>query len=90
MTANELRALPEAPAPAPLAALWWAARGEWERAHEAAQADEGRDAAWVHAYLHRVEGDPENAAYWYRRADRAVATGPLDAEWDGIAGALAA
>lgn len=89
MTAEELRALADAPEPLPLAALWWAARGEWERAHEAAQADEGRDAAWVHAYLHRVEGDGENAAYWYARAGRVVARGGLDEEWEEIAEVLA-
>ena len=90
LKAGELRALPEAPGPLPLAALWWAARGEWERAHEAAQADAGREAAWVHAYLHRVEGDEENAAYWYGRAGRPVARGGLDEEGGEIAEALAA
>ena len=79
------------PAPAispPLAALWWAAKGEWAKAHEIVQDEEGVDAAWVHAYLHRVESDPGNAAYWYRRAGQPVASGALDAEWDGIVVAL--
>ena len=49
---------------------------------------EGRDAAWVHAYLHRREGDAANARYWYRRAGRPVASSPLEAEWDAIAAAL--
>jgi hypothetical protein len=71
-----------------LDALWWAARGNWERAHAIIQDEDGRDAAWVHAYLHRVEGDLGNAAYWYRRASRAPASGPLDAEWENIAAAL--
>jgi len=44
--------------------LWWDAPGDWARAHESAQADEGRDGAWVHAYLHRKEGDNSNAGYW--------------------------
>lgn len=70
------------------AALWWAARGEWDRAHEAAQSGIWMEADWVHAYLHRVEGDPENARYWYGRAGKAEATGPLDAEWEAIARAL--
>jgi hypothetical protein len=83
-----LRDLPEPPADAPRAALWWAARNEWVRAHEVAQADHGRDAAWVHAYLHRVEGDLPNARYWYGRAGRPVETGPLDKEWMAIASAL--
>ena len=88
MSAAALRTEAEPPASPPLAALWWAARGEWDRAHEAAQADKGKDAAWVHAYLHRVEGDGENAGYWYARAGKPVATGPLDAEWEAIAAAL--
>ncbi|BDG72206.1 hypothetical protein [Roseomonas fluvialis] len=72
----------------PLLALWWDARGDWTRAHEAAQAGEDAASAWVHAYLHRKEGDLANAGYWYRRAGRPVATGPLDQEWASIAGAL--
>ena len=51
-----------------LAGLWWDAKGDWTRAHESAQQDEGVEGAWVHAYLHRKEGDPGNAADWYRRA----------------------
>ena len=83
-----LRDLPAPPDDAPRAALWWAARDEWEKAHEAAQSDDGRDAAWVHAYLHRVEGDLENARYWYGQAGRPVATGALTVEWEAIAAAL--
>lgn len=67
------------------AGLWWAARGKWDQAHAAVQAAPGKEADWVHAYLHRVEGDLENAAYWYARAGRPAATGPLDAEWEAIA-----
>lgn len=75
----------------PLLALWWDRRGDWDRAHEAAAADEdGRDAAWVHAYLHRREGDLDNARYWYRRARRPSSAAPLDAEWDEIAAAMLA
>jgi hypothetical protein len=80
-----------APAPdvsPPLAALWWAAKGDWARAHEIVQDDEGVDAAWVHAWLHRVEGDPGNAGYWYRRAGKPVAVGPVEAEWDQVVSAL--
>ena len=72
----------------PLAALWWAAKGDWARAHAIVQDEAGVDAAWVHAYLHRVEGDLGNAGYWYRRAGRPVATGPVEAEWDQIVLAL--
>ena len=90
MTAQELRARPSADGlPAAQAALWWAARDEWERAHEAAKSGQGPDADWVHAYLHRVEGDLENAGHWYRRAGRPVDTGALDAEWSAIAAELA-
>jgi len=90
VTPEELRALPEPPTPAALAALWWQARGDWQRAHEAAQADEGRDAAWVHALLHREEGDLGNADYWYRRAGRQRPAGALTDEWAAIAAALLA
>ena len=72
----------------PLAALWWAAKGNWDQAHKIVQDESGKDAAWVHAYLHRVEGDLENARYWYRRAGKPAAQGGLQAEWDAIAGAL--
>jgi hypothetical protein len=75
------------PAPdldAPLAALWWSAKGNWDKAHSIAQDEESSDAAWVHAYLHRVEGDIGNAGYWYRQAGKPVASGPLEAEWEQI------
>jgi len=71
-----------------LAALWWAAKDDWQRAHQLVMDEAGRDCAWVHAYLHRVEGDLENARYWYRRAGRPAAQGQLPAEWDAIARAL--
>ena len=80
-----------APAPelaAPLAALWWAAKGGWDAAHRIVQDEPTADAAWVHAYLHRVEGDIGNAGYWYRRASKPVAQGPLEAEWERISSAL--
>ena len=89
MTPTELRALPEAPPlGAAVQALWWAARGEWDRAHESAQSGAGREADWVHAYLHRVEGDPENAGYWYSRAGKPFPAEDLDAEWQAIAADL--
>ncbi len=71
-----------------LHALWHDARGDWDRAHETVQDLETPAAAWVHAYLHRKEGDLGNARYWYHRAGKPVFTGSLDAEWDHIAGAL--
>jgi len=69
-------------------ALWWDAKGDWDKAHECAQEDDGKAAAWVHAYLHRKEGDLENAGYWYRRAGKPAANGALAAEWEGIARGL--
>lgn len=76
------------PVALPLAALWWDAKGDFSRAHEAAQAASGPDGDWVHAYLHRKEGDLPNAQYWYRKARRPEAEGALDAEWEAIARAL--
>jgi hypothetical protein len=73
-----------------LSALWWVERGDWNRAHALVMDATGRDCAWVHAYLHRHEGDLPNAGYWYRQARRAVATGPLAAEWQAIAADLIA
>ncbi|SNT41981.1 hypothetical protein SAMN05421770_11313 [Granulicella rosea] len=67
-----------------LRALWLAGRGDWGPAHEIAQADDSREGAWVHAYLHRMEGDAANAGYWYRRAGRPAQTGNLHAEWEAI------
>ena len=68
MTLDDFRkSLAEAQPPAELnvaqAGLWWDAKGDWKRAHESAQQDEGRDGSWVHAYLHRKEGDQNNAEY---------------------------
>lgn len=71
-----------------LAALWHERRGDWDAAHRIAQDVEDADGAWVHAYLHRREGDAGNAAYWYRRAGRSPASGSLDEEWLAIAAAL--
>jgi len=73
-----------------LVALWHDARGDWEQAHRVAQEIDDRHGAWVHAYLHRKEGDLGNAAYWYGRADQPAATDALDAEWARVAAALLA
>lgn len=73
-----------------LLALWWQRKGEWEKAHEAAQSDDGADAAWVHALLHRDEGDLSNAGYWYRRANRDVCDDSLETEWETIVSVLSA
>src|SRR5215218_3715729 len=71
-----------------LQALWWAARGSWDRAHSLVQHDGTEDAAWVHAHLHRVEGDLENASYWYRKAGRSSSRDALEAERTSIAAEL--
>lgn len=92
MTLDDLRAAISAgrePSGPPLIrALWFDARGDWETAHGIAQDVADTDGAWVHAYLHRREGDEWNAGYWYRRAGRTPCTGSLDAEWTAIAQAL--
>jgi hypothetical protein len=72
----------------PLAALWWDAKGNWDKAHACVDSEDGADAAWAHAYLHRKEGDLGNAGYWYRRAGRPMSSASLDEEWAEIAAAL--
>ena len=68
-----------------LAALWWAGKDEWDKAHAIVMDETDKDCAWVHAYLHRVEGDLGNAGYWYRQAGKPAATGALHSEWTEIA-----
>ena len=90
MTIEEFRrSLPEEAPPASmdlaLQALWWSGRNDWERAHGCVQQREGEaECDWVHAYLHRVEGDLSNAGYWYRRAGKPVTTVPHQEEWTAI------
>jgi hypothetical protein len=74
----------------PLQALWWDMKGDWKAAHDLLQDDNTPAGSWVHAYLHRKEPDPANAAYWYRRAGQPVASGTFEAEWEAIATALLA
>ncbi len=73
-----------------LAALWWAGKDDWDKAHKIVMDEAGGDCAWVHAYLHRVEGDLPNAKYWYAQARQPAASVSLEAEWDDIARALIA
>jgi hypothetical protein len=87
-TSAPANAAPPAHLGAPLRALWLDARGQWDQAHAVAQEGGTQDGAWVHAYLHRKEGDESNAGYWYARAGRPMATGSLEAEWREIAAAL--
>ena len=71
-----------------LAGLWWDAKGNWKQAHESAQQDGGPAGSWVHAYLHRKEGDSSNAGYWYRRARKPPVHGSLGQEWLEISESL--
>ncbi len=93
MTVDQFReSLPGVKPPAelglPLTGLWWDAKGDWTAAHESAQQDEGQPGSWVHAYLHRKEGDHSNAAYWYSRAGRKPSQSSLEEEWLEIATSL--
>jgi hypothetical protein len=92
MTVDEFRLIAKGEAPkglsSALLALYHDERGDWDAAHQAAQEGETLDGAWVHAYLHRKEGDMGNAGYWYRRAGRPIPTSSLEAEWAEIAGEL--
>ena len=71
--------------PPALQALWCAHQGNWQQAHEIVQDANNRDSAWVHAYLHRQEGDLSNARYWYRQAQKPPFIGDLEQEWQQIA-----
>jgi hypothetical protein len=71
-----------------LHAIWHGLRGEWDAAHKIAQEDASADGAWVHAWLHRIEGDLSNAAYWYRRAHRPIAEDDTAMEGRAIAAAI--
>jgi hypothetical protein len=82
------RAAPPSALAPPLQALWWAKKGDWDKAHRLIMDEPSRAAAWVHAYLHRVEGDAGNAGYWYRQAKRKPATGGHDAEWEAMVASL--
>lgn len=93
MTLDEFRAtlgaaVPPASLPPSLEALWRIANDEWDAAHRLVQSGMGADGAWIHAHLHRIEGDLANASYWYRRAGRPVSEATLDEEWAEIASAL--
>lgn len=68
--------------------LWHDKKGQWDRAHELIQELEDAKAAWIHAYLHRKEGDIWNADYWYRRAQRPRPNCTLEAEWENLCRSL--
>lgn len=91
MTPDEFTKAETCPDTGPaLQALWADAHGDWARAHDLCQEAKSRDGDWVHAYLHRKEGDLGNAGYWYARAGRAMPepSVALQAEWAAITAAL--
>lgn len=79
---------PPAGVPSLLQALWWEAKGDWDKAHKIAQENGSSDAAWVHAYLHRKEGDEWNAGYWYSRAGKSKSSDSFEKEWEQIVNAF--
>ena len=74
---------PEGMAPV-LQSLWYDGKGDWEMAHTLAQDVHTSEGSWIHAYLHRKEGDQGNASYWYRQAGKKMPSVPLDREWEDI------
>ncbi len=89
MTVEEFTASLASKAPPPglslaLQGLWHDAKGDWHAAHNCAQDQDDEQGAWVHAYLHRKEGDKVNAGYWYRRAGKPFSNAPLEIEWETI------
>lgn len=86
MSIHEFKTSSTPPTGSPLlVALWHDARGDWEAAHNIAQDIHSWEGSWVHAYLHRKEGDQWNAGYWYRQAGRPVCTNSLEQEWEALA-----
>jgi len=73
-----------------LEALWHAGKGNWDASHDLTQGQDDKDVFWVHAHLHREEGDLSNANYWYGKSGRAMSSKSLQEEWDEIAAALLA
>src|SRR5580700_8805451 len=71
-----------------LQALWFEVKGDWNKAHDLAQKDGESSGDWVHAYLHRKEGDASNARYWYVRSGKPVCSASLEEEWTAISEAL--
>ncbi|NEQ68835.1 MAG: hypothetical protein F6K21_25710 [Symploca sp. SIO2D2] len=67
-----------------LQGLWWDKKGEWDKAHDCCQSPNDSDADWLHAYLHRKEGNLANASYWYNRSGKPVFQGTLEEEWDSL------
>ena len=68
--------------------LWYDGKGDWEQSHNLIQDIEDKNAAWIHAYLHRKEGDIWNADYWYNKAGKKRPSVSLEQEWENIVAAL--
>jgi hypothetical protein len=89
MTLEEFqKTLPSSTSPVDLSnylqSLWYDAKGDWKKAHSIIQDLEDKTASWIHAYLHRKEGDIGNADYWYRRAGKTRPAISLQDEWKNI------
>lgn len=69
---------------AQLTSLWYDAKGDWHQAHMQVDQLNDKDSAWVHAYLHRKEGDIWNADYWYSKARQICPNIPLEEEWERL------
>lgn len=67
-----------------LKSLWYDGKNDWDEAHNIAQEIHSDDGSWVHAYLHRKEGDISNASYWYHHANKPVSRCSLEKEWEDI------
>lgn len=72
----------------PLLALWYDGKKDWEMSHDIAQDISDNNGSWIHAYLHRKEGDIGNAGYWYRRAGKPMPAYTLEKEWEEIVKAM--
>lgn len=83
------RSAPDPTWPTALQALWWIGKGQWERAHALVARATGGAEAWVHAHLHRIEGDHANAAYWYKVAGKTICEYSLEQEFDNLVETLA-
>ncbi|MES2265149.1 MAG: hypothetical protein V4520_00220 [Bacteroidota bacterium] len=79
---------PDAALSAQLKSLWYDGKGDWHQAHAQVDHLTDRSSAWVHAYLHRKEGDIWNADYWYSRAGKKRPNTPLEEEWEQLVAAF--
>jgi hypothetical protein len=80
--------LPPAQLPPLLKSLWYDGKGDWKTSHDIAQDIHSKEGSWIHAYLHRKEGDDGNAMYWYSRAGRKMSNVSLEEEWENIVRSL--